>query len=153
MSYPYPVHFIFNPALFAYSRFGKIYVSSGLRRKLSFDQFNAVIAHESGHLARDHFMEKLGTDILGIGLGALVLWSDVGIAVQLILLWAISIAWYFGRRQVNHWCEFDADQWAVRRGYGNHLASALCIVTTEHNLAAFEHPAVRDRVTRIYEKI
>lgn len=150
----YPIQYIVSPALEAFSNSRRIYLTTGLRARLSGAQLMAVISHETGHIEREHWIEKAGLDLLAIIIGLALWWPgfDLFIGVRLVLLWAVAIAWYLGRRAVNHWCEYDADAYAVKRGHGDDLAAAICIVTNEHRLATHEHPSVQDRVTRIYEK-
>jgi Zn-dependent protease with chaperone function len=125
----YPIYYFFSmpDAAPAYARLGKIHIAVQLAQFLDKPELAAVIAHEEGHLAGQHWLPWMfAVALKKIGCGRLGTW-------------------------LNHRSEFAADAYAVKRGHGGALQVALIRM---HNPAfmdaeTFEHPSTNERLRRI----
>jgi Zn-dependent protease with chaperone function len=137
----------------AFAKDGKVHVSTGLSARLETDELVGIILHETAHIEREHslrkFLVSLVACLLILSMGFIEL-APSWVRVLLILSVLALSYWLLGR--INHWCEFDADAYVVKQGYGRPLAEALCKLSPRPHEESFSHPAIMDRVLRIYEK-
>jgi Zn-dependent protease with chaperone function len=148
----YPVEYFPDPEPKAFAKGGKIHISSGMVRRITGPELQAVILHETGHMEREHSIDKFGLHLVAVLLFVVVALVVVSPSLKAVLLGAILATWAYAREWLYHWCEFDADAYVVRAGYGKQFAAFLCKTVRDHDQRTFSHPSVIDRVLRIYEK-
>jgi Zn-dependent protease with chaperone function len=149
----YAVEYFEDREPIAFAKGGKVHVSSGMIARLDADEIAGVVLHETGHMARAHSLRKFLLNlaaVLVIFSVALIDFAEMWVRVPVILY--AMLLWYWLNLRLNHWCEFDADAYAVKHGRGRPLARGLCKLTFDHREHDFEHPSVIERVLRIYEK-
>ena len=136
----------------AYSRFGRIHVSTALRRQLTSAQLTAVVYHELGHITGSHVTIKVAFNSLCIAAILACSWFEFAAPYLRLALCLMAIpTWYWARCRLNHWAEFDADDYAGRHGYGEALAMALSRLAPD-DTGTWEHPSTASRIGRIYAK-
>jgi Zn-dependent protease with chaperone function len=152
MSTPYAVVYFPDPEPKVFAKGGKIHISSGMVRRITGPELQAVILHETGHMELEHSIDKFGLHLVAVLLFVVVALVVVSPSLKAVLLGAILATWAYAREWLYHWCEFDADAYVVRAGYGKQFAAFLCKTVRDHDQRTFSHPSVMDRILRIYEK-
>lgn len=157
-----------------------LYITRGLLSLLNHDEVMAVMLHEAGHTKSFHVWQRLALEeggfLLIMGLigkllipiiklfktdPKLAILSYVGIIMLSPMLELAKKYW----SRVN---EFQADNWAVKYGYGDHLISAFkkmmneykkekpcnnitCKLFRKYNDLMSTHPKMQKRIERILE--
>ena len=147
------VEYFASPDAVAYSTQEKVYVSTQLVAMMSPEEIAGIVMHELGHISLGHIPLKQLFDVLiWVAPGCWMLAFSTSVLTNLIVIAAFWLAWPLLRRSLNHHFEYEADAFTVRCGLGDPLARALSKITYDHSLASWGHPAIRDRIVRIYEK-
>lgn len=132
-----------------------------LLEKLSYDERQAVVAHELGHIKRRHIAIK------GVFLGlfwAFLMWSWSNfclpiifseLVTQIILTVVLNIAGFafllLVLIPINWWAELDADKFAAKFVGKEHIKSALLKLVDADKLEepSETHPSVAERMKHI----
>jgi Zn-dependent protease with chaperone function len=152
MNVAYPVEYFSDPEPKAFAKGGKIHISSGMVRRVTGPELQAVILHETGHMEREHSIDKFACHLVPALACIALLLIDIPVNLKAACLGAVSVFWVYGAQWTYHWCEFDADAYVVQAGYGRDFARFLCKIVPDHRQRTFSHPSIVDRVLRIYEK-
>lgn len=140
----------------AYVVGGSLVLGTELVEKLNYDERQAVIAHELGHIKRRHMIIK--SVFLGLSLGLFTLsWSNFRFPIifselvtQIILTFVLNTAGFAFMLliliPINWWAEFDADQFAARLVGKGHIRSALLKIVDADKLEepSETHPSVAE---------
>lgn len=145
----------------AYVMGRSLVLGTELIEKLSYDERQAVVAHELGHVKRRHMIIK------GVFLGffwAFLLWSWSNfrlpilfseLVTQIILIVVLNIAGFAFMLLVlipiNWWAELDADKLAAKLVGKEHIKSALLKLVDVDKLdePSETHPSVAERIRHI----
>lgn len=145
----------------AYVMGRSLVLGTELLEKLSYDERQAVVAHELGHIKRRHIIIK------GVFLGLfwvflMLNWSNFRLLIifselvtQIILTLVINIAGFAFMLLVlipiNWWAELDADKFAAKLVGKEHIKSALLKLVDANKLEepSETHPSVAERVKHI----
>ncbi|MEM3704376.1 MAG: M48 family metalloprotease [Candidatus Bathyarchaeia archaeon] len=145
----------------AYVMGRSLVLGTELLEKLSYDERQAVVAHELGHIKRRHIIIK-GV-FLGLFWALLMLsWSNFRLPIifselvtQIILTLVLNIAGFAFMLLVlipiNWWAELDADKFAAKFVGKEHIRSALLKLVDADKLKepSETHPSVAERVKHI----
>lgn len=145
----------------AYVMGRSLVLGTGLLEKLSYDERQAVVAHELGHIKRRHIIIK------GVFLGlfwAFLMWSWSNfrlpiifseLVTQIILIVVLNVAGFafllLVLIPINWWAELDADKFAAKFVGKEHIKSALLKLVDADELKepSETHPSVAERVRHI----
>lgn len=144
--------------------FRYVFVTDYLMDRCDDDQLRAILAHESGHVARRHLWKRCGLRILTVGTWVAVVLDPGSFGISLgsipaiaALVAALGGVLLFGRRYASRQ-EYQADDYAGERAGRDEMASALEVladandVSTDVNrLDTFlaSHPPIDVRIDRL----
>jgi len=172
----FKVHVVVAKAPNAFTPGGKhVYITTGLLKMLNTREVMAVLLHEVYHAIDRHIWKRMATEFplyyiaapiaiaAGIAAGPFAIITGIIVFAITLSILKLPLTIIIGRKQ-----EYDADNYAVKAGYGKDIASGLsklermlekmsagnscgpiCRVVDKIETKLDEHPPTKKRIERI----
>jgi len=114
----------------------EIFLFHGIKQKMNMNEIIAICLHEISHIKKYHPLKTTLADPIFA-----ILYATIEVALDLIfpnLLYFFVVAYFIvfkiSKAQLSQKFEWDSDDFAIKMGYGNYLASAFMKIQKQYKI-------------------